>query len=425
MKIGYLMQLGAEIRSPPFNGPANHVRHVVQGLEKLGHEVQVLYRLNNQTWYSKGLEQFSPVNVDWTDQSLLHLSERMIRRTQATLHLPYFNLFESMQFASACQEKLVSCDLFYERTSWMGYGGAIASRKTGIPLFLEDNGDHLDDLDAKGIAPQGIQRWLSLQLMHFGMHQAKYVISTGQGWRNRFIDRWDFPSEKISVIENGTTLIEKLKRSDLKSFNPLPESDKTIQIVYLGGFYPWHGVPVLLKAFTKACQKNKYLRLILIGAGDGFEYARESSHSLGISDYVTFTGHLGQDEFARLLAQADIGTSPYCGWPEYSGLKIFDYKAAGLPTLASGQNGHPTTIVHGETGWIVPPCDEDSLSDGILVMSSRRDHLRKMGQQARIEAENIHTWQHTVQQIDNTLLEVLSFQQRDANLSEPINTRTE
>ncbi len=34
MKIGYLMQKGEEIRRPPYNGPANHVRQVAQGLRE-------------------------------------------------------------------------------------------------------------------------------------------------------------------------------------------------------------------------------------------------------------------------------------------------------------------------------------------------------------------------------------------------------
>lgn len=133
MKIGYLMQLGAEIRQPPFNGPANHVRHVVQELEDRGHEVHVLFRLDQQVWHAVGLENFERVVVQRTDQGPFRLFERVIRRTQSILRLPYLNWFESQRFASACVQCLSGVDLLYERTSWLGYGGALASRRLHIP----------------------------------------------------------------------------------------------------------------------------------------------------------------------------------------------------------------------------------------------------------------------------------------------------
>jgi len=61
MKIGYLMQVGEDIRQPPFNGPANHVRQITRELAHRGHSVRVLYRLGNQIWLSDDLIDFRPV----------------------------------------------------------------------------------------------------------------------------------------------------------------------------------------------------------------------------------------------------------------------------------------------------------------------------------------------------------------------------
>lgn len=408
MKIGYLMQLGAEIRTPPFNGPANHVRHVVSALEARGHQVNVLFRLKDQIWVSQGLRTFTPVEVRRLDRGPARWLERAVRRTQAALRLPYFNFFESLRFAAACRQSLPDFDLLYERTSWMGYGGALAARQSGTPLVLEDNGDHLDDLEAKGIAPQGLQRKISLALMNWAVRQSSHVISSGQGWRQRFIERWDFPEDRISVVENGTDLLHLLTREQLKSFQQKSVSAVTIQIVYLGGFYPWHGVPILLRAFARARQQQAPLALLLIGAGEGLEAAQNLARELRITDAVTFAGHQPQESYARMLANADAGTSPYCGWPEYSGLKIFDYKAAGLPTIASGVAGNPVTIRPGETGWIVPPCDEDALVAVLLELDAQRPQLQEMGRTARREAETQHDWQHTVHSLETTFEQVLA-----------------
>jgi glycosyltransferase involved in cell wall biosynthesis len=121
---------------------------------------------------------------------------------------------------------------------------------------------------------------------------------------------------------------------------------------------------------------------------------KQRTGELGLEEQLTF-GRLTAGEFAPLLAQADIGVSPYCGWNEFSGLKILDYKAAGLPAITSGLDGRPSTVSHGRTGLIVPPCDADALRDAIVNLCADEECRRQMGRAARLEAEARHTWEHT------------------------------
>lgn len=407
MKIGYLMQHGVEIRQPPFNGPANHVRHVIKELDKRGHHTRVLVQLEGTIWKSDNLEDFSPVNVNWLEKGPLRLLERIVRRIQSELQLPYAAFFESARFAAACRQELQDYDLLYERVSWPGYGGALASRWLKKPLVLEDNGDQLADLEAKGIAPQGIQRRLSLTLVGRAVGQAAHTISTGEGWRQQFIKRWNVSPDAVTAVENGTTLVDLLPRAQLDALQDAKNPNDPVTLVYVGGFYPWHGIPVLLPAFARALAQGVEAQLLLIGAGDGLEKAKQQVRDLDIDSTVTFAGHLTPETFAPKLAQADIGLSPYCGWNEFSGLKILDYKAAGLPTIASGQNGQPPTLKHEHTGLIVPPCDEEALYQAIVRLCTNHSFRQQLGQAARLEAEQIHGWNYTVKQIEKIFQKVL------------------
>jgi len=148
--------------------------------------------------------------------------------------------------------------------------------------------------------------------------------------------------------------------------------------------------------------------LRLIGAGAGLEDAQELASQLELNGFVNFTGRLPVEEYGLHLAQADIGLSPYCGWNEYSGLKLFDYKAAGLACIVSGKDGQPVTIKHGETGWIVPPCDEQALCEAILRLAADRELIRRMGQAARIEAETSHGWDRTARLLEQVLSDQLN-----------------
>jgi glycosyltransferase involved in cell wall biosynthesis len=137
----------------------------------------------------------------------------------------------------------------------------------------------------------------------------------------------------------------------------------------------------------------------LIGAGDGFAAAQQRASDLGLGKQVHFTGRLSAEAYAPYLAKAEIGVSPYCGWEEFSGLKIFDYKAAGLACIASGKDGQPKTLKHGVNGWIIPPCDRDALASALSEIVRNPSLRRRLGKAARIEAECIHSWRHTVDQL--------------------------
>jgi glycosyltransferase involved in cell wall biosynthesis len=100
---------------------------------------------------------------------------------------------------------------------------------------------------------------------------------------------------------------------------------------------------------------------------------------------------------------------------EFSGLKLFDYKAAGLAIIASGRDGQPRTLKHGRTAWIVPPCDEAALGEAIVTLASDAARRRSMGQEARLEAENSHTWRHTAERLQQVFESVLAQPQPDSS----------
>jgi glycosyltransferase involved in cell wall biosynthesis len=400
MKVGYLLQLGEEVRYPPFNGPAIHIRQICKELAHQGHTVRLLIRLDGRIWKSDDLVEFQPVRVRLADGGPLRWLEMVVRRVQSELRIPYFGLFESLRFALACQQELNGIDLYLERFSWMSFGGLLASKWLRVPLVLEYNGDPLADLNAKSAAPVGKQLKISSTITRWVLHQAPHIVASGEGWRKNCIDHWHVAPNKVTTIENGTELLRLLKREDLRTFGPPPAADDPTNLVYLGSFNAWHGVPILLRAFHNAIHQGVNLRLMLIGAGDGFQEAKELADQLGLDGLVTFTGRLLIDEYSAYLARSDIGLSPYCGWEEYSGLKLFDYKAAGLACIASGKDGQPATLKHGKTGLILPPCDEEALCEAIRQLACDRDTLRGMGQAARLEAETLHGWDNTVRQLE-------------------------
>jgi glycosyltransferase involved in cell wall biosynthesis len=408
MRIGYLMQAGVpDIRQRPLSGPANHVWQVYKQLESAGRQMKLLAVLDGKIWSSTDLEAFTPITTPWLDRGPLRLLERAIRRLQASLQLPYAAAFESLRFALACRRELADCELWYERMGWFGYGGALAAHWSGIPLVWEVNGDHLTEFEMLGIAPQGAQRQLSVRLVRQAARRVRHVVATGEGWRQRFIERWGVEPDKVTVVENGSEMVDLLSSSDLRAFQPASTLAEPVTLIYIGAFEPWHGLEIVLPALAEAVSQGLPLRLILVGSGTQREKLEQLAEAHGLTSLVTFTGRLQPSQFAHYLRTADIGLSPYCGRVEFSGLKLLDYKAAGLATIASGQDGQPAVLEHGRTAWIVPPCDKEALCQAIVRLATDVELRQKMGQQARLEAEQIHSWRHTVQELEQIFCQVV------------------
>lgn len=412
MKIGYLMQTGvANMLAQPLSGPSHHVNQVCQELGALGHEVQLLMQWQGQLWRSADLQHYTPVEVRRMERGAVKLVQRLVGRTQSTLHLPYAAFFEAVRFAQACRQWLGDCDLLYERMGWMGYGGALAARWLGIPLVLEVNGDHVTELQTLGVMPQGSQQWVALRLMAWMTAQAAHVVTTGDGWRSRFLERWPVPPNKVSTVENGSALVTLLRREQLRAFRETRHS-RAIKLVYAGSFEAWHGLGVLLRAVAQARHQGAPVDLTLLGAGPEQAAIEGQIVDYGLEAVVTLAGFVDSQRLAIHLAEADIGLCPYCGRVEYSGLKLLDYKAAGLATIASGIQGQPAVLRHGVTGLIVPPCNETALAQAIVTLSARHEQRRAMGRQARQEAETAHHWRHTAQQLDRIFQQVTTAQRQ-------------
>jgi glycosyltransferase involved in cell wall biosynthesis len=289
--------------------------------------------------------------------------------------------------------------MLYERMGWVGYGGTLAARWLHIPLILEVNGDHLTELERRGIAPHGAQRRLSIALMRSATTRASHTVATGEGFRRQYIRRWSVAPDKVTVVQNGSALVNLLTRSQLHAFDGAAGRRGVTTIAYAGGFDPWQGTTILLRAVRRTIAAGRNVRLLLIGSGPGVRDAAQVVDALDLGRQVTFSGQLAAQDYATCLATADIGVSPITDWPEFSGLKLMDYKAAGLATIASGKDGQPAVIDHGRTGLIVPPGDEDALYSALVRLSADRELTAQMGRAARVEAERLHSWKTTAERL--------------------------
>jgi glycosyltransferase involved in cell wall biosynthesis len=109
-------------------------------------------------------------------------------------------------------------------------------------------------------------------------------------------------------------------------------------------------------------------------------------HTLGIQDHVTFTGF--RDDIPELLGLLDVFVLPTYfneGLPR----SILEAMSMRLPVVATDIRGCREAVIHGKTGFIVPPQNSDKLADALATLLKDSELRQKLGQagRQRVEAE--------------------------------------
>ncbi|KOP24426.1 glycoside hydrolase [Hapalosiphon sp. MRB220] len=143
-------------------------------------------------------------------------------------------------------------------------------------------------------------------------------------------------------------------------------SDEQI-ILYVGRFDPRKGVETLIRACT---QLPDQFKLYLVGGSreDETDF-REQQHiqnlvkTLGLAEVTVFTGRISQALLPAYYAAGDVCVVP--SYYEPFGLVAIEAMAARTPVIASEVGGLQHTVVHGETGLLVPPRNPNALAIAI------------------------------------------------------------
>lgn len=212
------------------------------------------------------------------------------------------------------------------------------------------------------------------------------MIAVSQAVADNFIGSL-FPLKKrVKVILNGIDL-EKFQpnqtdRQEIRKELQLDEAEAVIGIV--GQLTPRKGQLELVRAFAEALFEIPQATLLIVGAplfNRDEEYAtllKQTTRELGIGERVRFTG--ARSDVAAVMHALDLLVINSSAEP--FGLVAVEAMACGTPILAAASGGIPEIIEHGNTGWLVPPCDEHTLAAAIVSLSRQpalRWHLAEQG----------------------------------------------
>ena len=116
----------------------------------------------------------------------------------------------------------------------------------------------------------------------------------------------------------------------------------------------------------------------IVGDGDYLPELKVLVKKRNLNERVKFLGYqAGAEKFETLRQTRALAyTSPKEGW----GLSVIEGNALGIPCVASNSPGLRESVRDGETGFLVPHGDVDSLADKLIALLSDDDLWWKMGE---------------------------------------------
>ncbi len=198
-------------------------------------------------------------------------------------------------------------------------------------------------------SPKGIRRRSALPI-------PDRLLCVAAALRADVVARYGVEPERARTVRNGIEVEafapDAARRARVRRRLAVPDAQAVL--LFSGRLTAVKGVAVLLGALRRIAAPPR----VWI-AGDGPERARLEAQAAGLP--VTFLGW--RDDVADLLRAADGLVLP--SFHEGLPLAVLEGMAAGLPVLATAVAGTPEAVVHGETGFLVPPGDEAALAGAI------------------------------------------------------------
>lgn len=268
--------------------------------------------------------------------------------------------------------------------------------KLGIPVVYEIRAFWEDAAVDHGTQKEGGVRYqLTKALETRAVRRANQVVTICAGLRNDLISR-GIPAAKIGVVPNAV---------DIEHFSLSAGSDPALKeklglggcrvIGFLGSFYAYEGLDLLIAALPAMLKRAPDIRLLLVGGGPQEANLKEQAHALGAADKVVFVGRVPHSEVSRYYDLVDLLAYPRHAMrltELVTPLKPLEAMAQGHLLIASDVGGHKELISDGETGFLFRAEDQADLALKALAALDLPDRGAAIRVSGRRFVEEVRNW---------------------------------
>ncbi|VVE84571.1 glycosyltransferase family 4 protein [Pandoraea sputorum] len=197
-------------------------------------------------------------------------------------------------------------------------------------------------------------------------------------------------------------------------------------ILQLGRLVPRKGIDNVIRAVSLLVREvacGRPVKLYIVGGPD-YEVNLERCEALsklaaladelGVVDHVDFVGRRNREALRYFYSAADVFvTTP---WYEPFGITPVEAMACATPVIGSDVGGIRTTVVDGQTGFLVPAQAPDALAGRLAQLRDNRCLAHRLGLAGAQRANRHFRWSGVADQLCAVYARVLNPQRNSANI---------
>ncbi len=281
-----------------------------------------------------------------------------------------------------------------------GLAALRAGRQLGVPVVYECRAFWEDAAVDHGTSREWGPRYrLTRALETHVFQRADAVTTICEGLRSEIVSR-GIDAAKVTVIPNAVDT-ENFTFGAPASAELQRDLGLTGKVVlgFIGSFYAYEGIPLLLEALPALLADRPELRVLLVGGGPQEALIRERIAALNLHEHVILTGRVPHAEVQAYYNLVDIFVYPRLPMrltELVTPLKPLEAMAQGRLVVASDVGGHQELIRHGDTGMLFTAGEAAALAAAVADLLARRDAWQAMRDRGRAFVEQERTWTASV-----------------------------
>ena len=225
-------------------------------------------------------------------------------------------------------------------------------------------------------------RWMSQRILD-GLRAAAHVPCDSEATRDALISLAAFPSDRLSVIPNGSGSegwAEPDAHADFEAAQLLGPR-RGLELLHVGSTIPRKRIDVLLEVFAAVRAVRSDARLVRVG-GPFTAEQRVHARQLGVLDAIIVLPFVDRATLSAVYRRAVLALLP--SEREGFGLPLVEALGCGTPVVASDIPA--LREVGGDAAEYCPVGDVAAWRDTVLRLAGERDHSRHQWSARRVAA---------------------------------------
>lgn len=212
---------------------------------------------------------------------------------------------------------------------------------------------------------------------------------------------------KITIVPNGADVSMFQPERFGESFRRAHGLIDDFVVIYAGALGLANGVEILLEAANRL-RDQIGIKFVIVGSGKHETQLRRQAKAMKLPNLLFVTAQ-PKEQMPEVLAAADVCVATLAPAPALQVTfpnKVFDYMAAGRPTVLAVKGPIQEVIENCGGGLCVAPGDGEALGQAILHLRNSSSLCAEMGAKARSHVEQNFSRTHQAQRFVEILKQV-------------------